>query len=225
MLESAITMNTQKTLSPFNWRTLEMYLVAIILGAFTGWGYFLTSQRSYTAEQVTPVQSIDWSDAIATLRSSLSSELTAILSVQPQLYWVSVVEQQEMLSPQPLLLDVQTSPEAMLTAAMEDLLSGSVKVDNAFTAIPKGTQLLSLRINSRGIYANLSREFAAGGGSSSMIYRVAQVIYTLTSLDPAAEVYLSVGGRLIDEAHPLGGEGLVVQQPITRQAFAKDFSF
>jgi spore germination protein GerM len=70
---------------------------------------------------------------------------------------------------------------------------------------------------------DLSREFSQGGGSASMIDRVAQVLYTVTSLDPTAKVYLSIEGQLLDENHPLGGEGVILQQPLTRQQFAVDF--
>ena len=56
-----------------------------------------------------------------------------------------------------------------------------------------------------------------------MIYRVAQVIYTSTSLDPNQKVFISVGGQPIDNNHPLGGEGLILQQPTTRARFAADF--
>ena len=219
-------MGVQKTLHPFNWKTLEMYLVAIILGSLAGWGYWWTSQQTdYASGGSTRVESLDLSDAIARLNSSLPAELAALVIVQPQTYWVSISNQQEHLLPQPLSAEAQASPAVMLTEAMELLLAGSVKIDDAFTAIPKNTQLLSLTTNSRGIYVNLSQEFTYGGGSSSMIYRVAQVIYTATSLDPNADVYLSVAGHLIDDTHPLGGEGLVLEQPVTRQSFAKEFSF
>jgi spore germination protein GerM len=57
-----------------------------------------------------------------------------------------------------------------------------------------------------------------------MIYRVAQVLYTATSLDPKAKVFLSVESQPLDENHPLGGEGLILRQPMTRQDFAQDFS-
>ncbi len=64
-----------------------------------------------------------------------------------------------------------------------------------------------------------------------MIYRVAQVIYTASSLDDNAKVFVSVGGQSIlqrrgyanDDKHPLGGEGLILQQPTTRDRFTADF--
>lgn len=215
-------MNAQRTLPTV--RNLEMYLVAILLGSLAGWGYWWTSQQTAVSQTVT-VESIELSRAIARLKSSLPPRLAAVLEQPPQTYWISISDQQEQLVPQPLSLDSQASPEESLRAAMETLLAGTVKIDSGFTAIPKETQLLSLTLNDQGIFVNLSREFASGGGSSSMIYRVAQVIYTVTSLDPEAEVYLSVAGQPIDENYPLGGEGLVLAQPVTRETFAKEFSF
>jgi spore germination protein GerM len=82
---------------------------------------------------------------------------------------------------------------------------------------------LSLRVAPQRIDLDLSREFIQGGGSDSMVGRVAQVLYTATSLDPTAKVYLSVEGQRLDENHPLGGEGVILQQPLTRQQFAVDF--
>jgi spore germination protein GerM len=49
------------------------------------------------------------------------------------------------------------------------------------------------------------------------------VIYTATSLDPNAKVFISVSRQSIDDRHLLGGEGLTLQQPTTRDRFAADF--
>jgi spore germination protein GerM len=95
--------------------------------------------------------------------------------------------------------------------------------DNLSSTIPKGTKLRSLQVKPDGVHINLSREFRAGGGSTSMIYRVAQTIYTATSLDPNQKVFLSIEGQSIDRAHPLGGEGLILRQPITRSQFNTDY--
>jgi spore germination protein GerM len=95
--------------------------------------------------------------------------------------------------------------------------------DDLTSTIPKGTKLLSLKVRGDGVHVDLSPEFRSGGGSTSMIYRAAQVIYTSTSLDPNAKVFISVGGQSIDSNHPLGGEGLILQQPTTRAQFAADF--
>ncbi len=37
------------------------------------------------------------------------------------------------------------------------------------------------------------------------------------------KVLISIAGKLIDEDNPLGGEGLILSQPLTRSQFAVDF--
>jgi spore germination protein GerM len=143
--------------------------------------------------------------------------------LQPEGYWLKDDGQQISLVPRRIALKAVSSSEQALTKGVINLLANS-KADGQSSAIPPGTHLLSLRMAPDGIYVNLSREFSQGGGSSSMVYRVAQILYTVTSLDPNAKVYLSVEGKALGEDYPLGGEGLILRQPLTRQQFTKDFS-
>lgn len=142
---------------------------------------------------------------------------------QPQSYWLRVTDNEISLSPQPLTIDTDTEPEAALTAAFETLLASPKPGLENYTSIPEGTQLLNLKLTPSGVYVDLSNEFSQGGGSSSMISRVAQVLYTATSLDAEADVFLSLEGQPLDEAHPLSGEGLLLAHPLTRDQFSKDF--
>lgn len=144
-------------------------------------------------------------------------------SLQPESYWLQMNGQQVSLVPLRVVGNANNSSEQALTAGVVNLLANPSS--NQSSAIPSGTRLLSLQVTPEGVYINLSREFTQGGGSNSMIYRVAQVLYTATSLNPNAKVYLSVEGQLLDENHPLGGEGLILRQPLTRQQFNQDFSF
>ena len=143
--------------------------------------------------------------------------------IQPQVYWLKSNQNKLTLVAKSLPSDSSGStPQQILTIAVQNLLSAKPSGDLSST-IPKGTKLLSLQVRADGVHVDLSPEFRSGGGSTSMIYRVAQVIYTSTSLDPNQKVFISVGGQSMDSNHPLGGEGLILQQPTTRAQFAADF--
>jgi spore germination protein GerM len=143
---------------------------------------------------------------------------------QPQVYWLQSNQNKislvaKLLPPSP---SVSSSPQQLLTTAIQNLLAAAPGGDLSST-IPKGTKLLSLRALSDGVHIDLSPEFQSGGGSTSMIYRVAQILYTASSLSPAENFFISIAGKPIDEDNPLGGEGLILSQPLTRSQFAVDF--
>ena len=143
--------------------------------------------------------------------------------IQPQVYWLRSDRNKLTLVAKSLPPNTSDStPQQVLTTAVQKLLSAQPR-DDLTSTIPKGTKLLNLQVRADGVHVDLSPEFRSGGGSTSMIYRVAQVIYTATSLDPDREIFISVGGQSIDNNHPLGGEGLILQQPTTRDRFAADF--
>ena len=109
--------------------------------------------------------------------------------------------------------------EKSLEKAIKLLLTGPSDPANG-TTIPRETKLLSLNFVKNSIHVDLSREFIKGGGSASMKGRLGQIIYTATSLNPNAQVWISVEGEPLKE---LGGEGLLVAQPMTRKLFEKYF--
>ncbi|MEL6552513.1 MAG: GerMN domain-containing protein [Cyanobacteria bacterium J06621_11] len=146
-----------------------------------------------------------------------------VMERRPESYWLTVSGAEISLAPQPLNIDADAAPDVVLETALETLLIGPKQGRGNVTSIPAGTRLLNLEVLPRGIYVDLSNEFSQGGGSSSMTTRVAQILYTATSLEPEAGVFLSIEGQPLNETYPLGGEGLVLSQPLTRGQFVKDF--
>ncbi len=110
-------------------------------------------------------------------------------------------------------------PDRVLQTAFKQLLAGPTEGTES-TTIPQGTQLLGIKVESDAVRINLSEEFTSGGGSTSMTGRLGQVIYTATSLNSKAKVYIEVNGKPLEV---LGGEGLVLNQPLTRESFNQNF--
>lgn len=140
---------------------------------------------------------------------------------QGTVYWVAPQGEAIALAPAEVDLADGVSPTETLTLAFDGLMEGPADPSGeAATTIPEQTKLLALKVQSDGIHVDLSTDFTDGGGSASMIGRLAQVVYTATALEPDAPVWLSVEGAPLTL---LGGEGLEIRQPITRDDLATDF--
>lgn len=136
-----------------------------------------------------------------------------------QVYWVDDVNNQIELVPSSITIENADNPSEALEMAFQQLLAGPEEEAIA-SAIPAETQLRNLSVQSDGVHLDLSEDFTTGGGSASMQSRLGQIIYTATSLDPDAQVWIDVGGKPLEV---LGGEGLIVDQPMTRQDFETNF--
>jgi Sporulation and spore germination/Immunoglobulin-like domain of bacterial spore germination len=105
------------------------------------------------------------------------------------------------------------------TAAMESLLAGPTPSEQAAAVgsqIPAGTQFLGLTVADGIATVDLTSEFESGGGSASMNMRIAQVVYTLTQFPTVKGVLFELDGQRVDV---LGGEGVIVDQPVTRKDY------
>ncbi len=136
----------------------------------------------------------------------------------PNVYWLRSNDKNVTLVPQPVKV-ASIRANQPLEAAFQSLLAG-VPAGTDSTTIPKGTKLLGLKSENDEVRVNLSEDFTSGGGSTSMMGRVGQVVYTATSLNPKAKVYIDVNGKPLDV---LGGEGVELQQPLTRESFQKNY--
>ena len=112
---------------------------------------------------------------------------------------------------------VETS--GVLAGALRALLAGPTDFEREIgltTAIPDGTELLGVELDGDTARVDLSETFGSGGGSASMQARVAQVVHTATQLDGVERVRFLIEG---EEVESIGGEGVMVDEPIGRSAF------
>jgi spore germination protein GerM len=130
-------------------------------------------------------------------------------------YWIEVQTKKFVAVP----VKTNDSQNSQAIATLSNLIT-AVPPKDFYSAIPSGTRVLDYAVKDRNIYLNLSQEFTGGGGSSSMRGRVIQVLYTITSLNPDANLFLSVEGQPLKY---LGGEGLELAQPLRRADFGLEF--
>ncbi|MFL5711907.1 MAG: GerMN domain-containing protein [Chloroflexota bacterium] len=116
----------------------------------------------------------------------------------------------------PVLREVPKST-AVAKAAMNALLAGPTRSESGdrviSTAIPDGTTLLSVAAKNGVATVDLSTEYDSGGGSASMQYRLAQVVYTLTQFTTIKSVVFQIDGETVTV---FGGEGIVLDGPVAR---------
>jgi spore germination protein GerM len=101
-------------------------------------------------------------------------------------------------------------------AAMKALLEGPTDVEKQggmVSSVPKGTTFLGLDIENGIATVDLSKEYSSGGGSLSMMMRLAEVVFTLTQFPTVEGVNFKLDGELIDV---LGGEGIIIDHPMSR---------
>ncbi len=123
----------------------------------------------------------------------------------------------------PVLREVPQT-KGVAAAAMEALLGrprgaereGSPAMS---TAIPDGTRLLGVNIKNGVATVDLSGEFAGGGGSFSVMGRLAQVVYTLTQFPSVDKVSFSLDGVPVTT---FSSEGVILDGPVGRADY-RDF--
>lgn len=159
------------------------------------------------------------SSAPATINQVTQSSPPAIRAVDGQLavYWIE--SSKNKLIAVPIAIKAKSDDEA-ISSVIKMLIAEKPPESELYSAIPENTKVLSATTNNKEIRINLSKDFTKGGGSSSMQGRIIQVLYTATTLEPDAKVFLSVEGKPLKY---IGGEGLEVPQPMTRKDFALEF--
>lgn len=121
----------------------------------------------------------------------------------------------------PFLVSVQreipSTPRVAL-ATLRELLDGpsggdADLISGVSSAVPDGTLVLDVVIDDGLATVNLSREFESGGGSFSMLSRLAQVVYTVTQFPTVDEVAFELDGQPVTV---FSGEGIGLDEPVSR---------
>ena len=109
-------------------------------------------------------------------------------------------------------------PAARITSAVRALLAGpsaAERREGLVSEVPRGTSLRRLEVAGGTATVDLTGSFAQGGGSTSMLARVWQLVYTATQTPDVRAVQIMIDGRRV---RALGGEGVMVDAPIERPA-------
>ncbi len=120
----------------------------------------------------------------------------------------------------PVLREIPKT-EAVGAAAMAALLAGPNETELSgrpamYTVVPEGTRFLGLHVDDGIATVNLSREFESGGGSASVLGRLAQVVFTLTQFPTVEGVLFELDGEPVDV---FGGEGVVLDEAVDREDY------
>lgn len=117
----------------------------------------------------------------------------------------------------PVRRTIESTP-AVARAALTELLGGPTadeRADGLSSAIPSGTTLRDISLADGVATVDLDGTFDGGGGSASMLGRVAQVVATLTRFPTIERVAFRIDGKPVEA---IGGEGVVVDPPVGRRA-------
>ena len=117
----------------------------------------------------------------------------------------------------PVRRTIEATP-AVARAALTELLEGPTadeRAEGLSSAIPDGTTLRDISLADSVATVDLDTTFDDGGGSASMLGRVAQVVATLTRFPTIERVAFRIDGEPVEA---VGGEGVVVDPPVGRRA-------
>lgn len=206
----------------------HLVIVSIVASLFFGaCGTGGTGVSTTTEEPESPTTVIPSSTTTTLPPTTTTTETTTTTTTVPSSPVGHVVyfllEELEAESGGPFLVPVYrestTSPSGSLV--MESLLAGPTPdetsgIPSMSSAIPRGTSLLGVEIDSGTATVDLSSEFDDGGGSFSVFARLAQIVYTMTRLPDVDEVVLMIDGELVTV---FSGEGIELNGPQTRDAY------
>lgn len=149
-------------------------------------------------------------------RADRSPHLAGSIHVTPSRSAVAVyLVRREHVAPVRRVVAATVPARASLTALVAGP-TASERRQGYTSAIPTGTRLRGVSLARGVLTVDLSGRFQVGGGSESMLLRVAQIVYTATAFPAVSRVAFRLDGKPVAA---IGGEGVVVRPPVGRPAF------
>lgn len=118
----------------------------------------------------------------------------------------------------------QVEGPAVLRGALAEVLAGPTVDERAAgltSEIPAGTTLRGVTIADGQATVDVTGEYESGGGSLSMMARLASVVFTATQFDNVDRVLFWLDGAPVEF---FGGEGIVLDEPLARMDMPWDFT-
>lgn len=192
--------------------------VAVAIGAGTAW--ITSQQQANVPEPVPTVSSVPASPGVTPGSEASPPVAPTAVEQSVMVYWLKDTGRSLELAPLSTKVYAPDTPEDLLTATLNRLFA-ETPGDEVGNAVPPQTKVLSVAVKEDGVHVDISDDFLSGGGSASMMGRLGQLIFTATTLNPNAPVWISVAGEPLTI---LGGEGIEVMQPMTREQFSQNFN-
>ncbi|MFP4484648.1 MAG: GerMN domain-containing protein [Spirochaetaceae bacterium] len=110
--------------------------------------------------------------------------------------------------------------DSPMTEAIKTLISGPTVEElnqGLLNLIPKGTELLSARVQNGTAYLNFNESFRFNSmGVEGFLAQLQQVVFSSTEFDTVERVQFLIDGS---RREYLGGEGVYIGEPLTRDSF------
>jgi spore germination protein GerM len=108
-----------------------------------------------------------------------------------------------------------------LTETLKVLLNGPSsyeKTSDIITNIPDNSKILSVKVKEGIAYVDFSREFEFNKyGRESTLNQLKQIVFTATEFPTVKKVQFLIEGKI---KNYLGGEGVVIDRPLSRNDFS-----
>jgi len=188
-------------------RVFKGWLVTVIALAMTGCTSTIatTTSQSPTTTVTEPATTSTTEAAAAQVVVYLTMDTTGPVN-RPGPFLVPVVRES-------VGDDLDSTLTALLAGPTED---ETQMVPAMSSAIPEGTRLLGTEVAGGVATIDVSDDFASGGGSFSMMARLAQVVYTATRFDGVDSVAFELDGAPVTT---FSAEGIDLDGPQTRDDY------